>query len=596
VTDSPSPADAAATFCATLADEWVRAGVTDVVLSPGSRSTPIALAVADESRLRLHVHHDERSAGFVAIGLGLATGVPAVAITTSGTAAVELHPAVVEAHQARVPVIACTADRPPELHDVGAPQTVDQTRLFGPAVRWFAAPGVPDPAAAASWRSLAARSVAEARGEGTGGPPGPVHLNLAFREPLVGRAAALPPARPGADPWHTADRGRITVTRHGMERLGALLDAQRGVIVAGAGCGNPEAVFDLARATGWPVLADPRSGCRVPQGNVVAAFDALLRHGAFARAQRPSAVLRLGQLAASKELGQWLAACGGRQVAVHPDGRWVDPDHTVDHVVHADPTAVCTALARTIGDPDPAWLAAWRTADDAARAAIDDVLAGHPEPTEPGIARDALATMPADATLVVSSSMPVRDLEWFGAPRTGVRVLANRGANGIDGVVSTAVGVALSSPPAAPSATVALLGDIAFLHDTNGLLGLADRDVDLTLVVVDNDGGGIFSFLPQAEALPAEQFERLYGTPHGVDLAVLAAAHGIMTIEPTGAADVGPAIAASIAAGGARLVRVRTDRTANVAVHREINAAVARRLAKSWPVRPSNGQRDRGTS
>ena len=570
----------AATFTATLADEWARAGVSDVVVAPGSRSTPIALAVAAERRLRVHVHHDERSAGFLALGLGLATGRPAVVVTTSGTAAVELHPAVVEAHQARVPLIAVTADRPAELHDVGAPQTVDQIHLYGRAVRWFVAPGVPDAAAAGSWRSLGARTVAEACGDGTSGPPGPVHLNLAFREPLVGQAGDLPEPRPDDRPWHSADGGRITVTRAGMERLGGLLDTSHGVIVAGGGAGDPDAVLDLAAALAWPVLADWRSGCRLPHPAVVSGFDALLHDERFADRHRPTAVLRLGDQAASKELGQWLARSGARQVAVHPHGRWIDPDHTAAHVVHADPTAVCTALARTIGRPDPGWAGSWRSADDAAREAIDAVIAGHPEPTEPGIACDTMAAVPEGGTLVVSSSMPVRDLEWFAAPRAGVTVLANRGANGIDGVVSTAVGVALAEPR---RATVALVGDVALLHDTNGLLRLADRPVDLTLVVVDNDGGGIFSFLPQARsgAVPAERFEQLFGTPHGVDLPVLAAAHGIMTIEPAGAAEVRPAISASVSAGGVRLVRVRTDRAANVAVHDEIVAQVGRRLADS---------------
>ena len=564
-----------ATFCATLVDEWVRAGVTDAVVSPGSRSTPLALALVARPELAVHVHLDERAAGFVALGLGLATGRPAVVLTTSGTAAVELHPAVVEAHQAGVPMLAVTANRPPELFDVGAAQTVDQLHLYGRSVRWFAAPGPPSAEASGSWRSLAARAVLEAVGHPTG--PGPVHLDLSFREPLVGAAGPLPEGRADGAPWHTAGGQRVAVDRAGAARLAELLDADRGVIVAGAGAGEPGAVVALAAATGWPVLADPRSGARLDHAAVVAHADAILRHEPTATDLRPDVVLRLGAPPASKVLAGWLAASGARQVAVDAHGRWFDADRTAHHVLHADPTAVATALARLVARPaSDAWAGRWAAAEAAASGAVDGVLAAHSEPTEPGAARALLAALAPGATLVVSSSMPVRDVEWFGGRHPGVRVLANRGANGIDGVVSTAVGAALASRgTGAPTAV--LVGDVAFLHDANALLGLLERHVDLTIVVVDNDGGGIFSFLPQAEALPGERFEQLFGTPHGVDLALVAAAHGLVTIEPAAAADLATALGAALA-GGVQLVRVRTDRAANVAVHQELHAAVAAAL------------------
>ncbi|MEZ5178991.1 MAG: 2-succinyl-5-enolpyruvyl-6-hydroxy-3-cyclohexene-1-carboxylic-acid synthase [Acidimicrobiales bacterium] len=564
-----------ATFCATLVDEWVRSGVTDAVVAPGSRSTPLALALASRPELRVHVHLDERAAGFVALGLGLASGRPAVVLTTSGTAAVELHPAVVEAHQAGVAMLAVTADRPPELFDVGAPQTVDQLHLFGRSVRWFAAPGPPSTEAAGSWRSLAARAVLEATEHPTG--PGPVHLDLSFREPLVGAPGPLPEGRPDGAPWHRAGGHRVAVDRLGTARLTELLDADRGVIVAGADAGDPGAVVALAAATGWPVLADPRSGCRLDHPSVVAHADALLRHESTATALRPDVVLRLGAPPASKVVGAWLAGSRARQVAVDAHGRWFDADRTAHHVLHADPTAVVTALARLVARPgsDP-WAGRWSAAERAASAAVDEVLAGHPEPTEPAVARRLLAALPAGSTLVASSSMPVRDLEWFGGRHPGVRVLANRGANGIDGVVSTAVGAALAARGTG-SPTAVLVGDVAFLHDANALLGLLARDVDLAIVVVDNDGGGIFSFLPQADLLAADRFEQLFGTPHGVDLGLVAAAHGLVTIEPAGAADVDTALRAAVA-GGVQVVRVRTDRAANVEVHAELHAAVAAAL------------------
>jgi 2-succinyl-5-enolpyruvyl-6-hydroxy-3-cyclohexene-1-carboxylate synthase len=536
----------------------------------------MALALAADDRLAVHVHHDERAGGFVALGLGLASGRPALVLTTSGTAAVELHPSVVEAHQASLPMVVLTADRPPELHHVGAPQTVDQVRLYGGAVRWFAEPGVPDAGAAGTWRSLAARAVAEAT-TGAGGP-GPVHLNLAFREPLVGEPAAVPPGRPDGAPWHTTTGARPAVDRLGTARLEELLDADRGVIVAGAGSGDPVVVRSLADATGWPVLADPRSGCRTTATGVVAAFDAILRHQPTAAALVPDVVLRLGAPPASKVLGQWLASSGAVEVAVDEHGRWFDPAHRAAHVLRADPSAAAQALVHLVGGrANEAWTSAWAAAEAAAQGAFDSVLAGYVEPTEPGIARAVAGALPEGSTLVVSSSMPVRDLEWFGAPRDGLRVLSNRGANGIDGVVSTAVGAALASRGSGHP-TVVLIGDVAFLHDSNALLGLADRSVDLTIVVVDNDGGGIFSFLPQADALGSERFEQLFGTPHGVDLSVLAAAHGLMTVEPATGADVADAVLASIGAGGARVVQIRTDRVTNVDVHEALNAAVAAAL------------------
>jgi 2-succinyl-5-enolpyruvyl-6-hydroxy-3-cyclohexene-1-carboxylate synthase len=578
VTDPVRPEDVQATFCATVVDEWVRCGVSDAVVCPGSRSTPLALALAADGRLAVHVHHDERAGGFMALGLGLAVGRPAVVLTTSGTGAVELHPAVVEAHQASVPLIVLTADRPPELHHVGAPQTVDQTHLYGGAVRWFADPGVPDAAAAATWRSLAARAVAEAATGPAG--PGPVHVNLPFREPLVGVAAALPAGRSDGAPWHTTAGRRSAVDRVGTARLTELLDADRGVIVAGADSGDPAVLAALSAATGWPVLADSRSQCRVPEPGVVGAFDSILRHGPTAEALRPEVVVRLGMPPASKVLGQWLAASGAVEVAIDPYGRWFDAEHRAAHVLHADPAAACQALVHLVGGravTDAGWAQAWADAEHAAQAALDAALAGYDEPTEPGIARAVVAALPEGSTLVVSSSMPVRDVEWFGAPRSGLRVLANRGANGIDGVVSTAVGVALAARGTGV-ATVVLIGDVAFLHDANALLGLADRGVDLTIVVVDNDGGGIFSFLPQAGALGGDRFEQLFGTPHGVDLAVLAAAHGLMTVEPATAGDVPDAVRASIGAGGSRLVQIRTDRVGNVEVHDQLHAAVAAAL------------------
>jgi 2-succinyl-5-enolpyruvyl-6-hydroxy-3-cyclohexene-1-carboxylate synthase len=573
-----SPRTVQARFATTIVDEWVRCGVTHAFVAPGSRSTPLAVALAANPGVAVQVVLDERSAAFRGLGFGLASGRPAVVLTTSGTAAVELHPAVVEAHQARVPLLAVTADRPPELHHVGAPQTVEQVGLFGDAVRWAHDPGPADAAVAGAWRSLAARAVVEAIGSRLG--PGPVHLNLPFREPLVGEAGEIAPepepGRAGGGPWHRPEAAPPLPPAELVEGLAR--PPRRGVVLAGGGAGEASAIHAAAAALGWPVLADPRSGARVPGPGTVAAADALLRSSAFVGANRPEVILRLGGTWASRVVAEWAAGLDVEQVLVDPWGGWSDPDRTASVVAACDPTMLCLAVAEAAAGrrrAPRAWLHGWRVAEAAAQRAIDRVLEGHRRPTEPGVARDLVAVLPDGAALVTSSSMPVRDVEWYAAPRDGVRVLANRGANGIDGVTSTALGVAT----AARRPVAALVGDLAFLHDQGALVGAATSRVSCTLVVVDNDGGGIFSFLPQALALPAERFEQLFGTPHGVDLAAVARAHGIAVAQPDTAAAVRDAIADAVTAGGVRMIHVRTERAANVAVHDEIHRAVAQAVA-----------------
>ena len=568
------PVTTAATFCATLVDEWVEAGVRHAVIAPGSRSTPLAIALAESADLAVHVFHDERSAGFAALGIGRATGFPAVVLCTSGTAATHLHAAVVEAHLSHVPLLVCTADRPAELRDIGAPQTIDQTRLYGTAVRWFHDPGVPDEDAGASWRSLAQRAVAATMGL----DPGPVHLNLPFREPLVGEPGALPAVRndhaQSAFSWPSIPQ----LADGDLRLLARAIDRPRGVIVAGGGAGTIQSVGALSERTGWPVLADPRSGCRsLP--SAVCAFDDLLRHDDFARDHRPEVVVGLGEPPASKLLAAWVAASSADVVQVSARPGVVDPAHVVHHRVIADPSLVCEALAEQLtGASGTPWAARWRHAEAAAQTAIVAELDRHPELTEPAVARRLTETLGVGTHLVVSSSMPIRDVEWYGAPGPGPSVHANRGANGIDGVVATAIGVALGSQ----AETTALIGDVAFLHDSSSLSALVRRPIDLTIVVVDNDGGGIFSFLPQAEALEAGRYEQLFGTPHGTDLAMLAAAHGLPVTTPGTCADLGEVLAARSRGGGAgpQVVVVRTDRAANVEVHRRIHAAVAAALGR----------------
>jgi 2-succinyl-5-enolpyruvyl-6-hydroxy-3-cyclohexene-1-carboxylate synthase len=545
-----------ATFAATLVDEWVNGGVTDAVVCPGSRSTPLALALA--ARLQVHVRLDERSAGFFAIGLAMASGAPTVVCVTSGTAAAELHAAVVEAHQGRVPLIVCTADRPPELHQVGASQTIDQVGLFTTSTRWSCDPGVPEESQQARWRPLAARAVAEARDGPLG--PGPVHLNLAFREPLIGSAGPLP-ARPGPS---------LVRSRPGSAVLDAPLEG-RGVIIAGANAtSDPGRLLHLGERVGWPILADPRSRCRLP--GTIAAADAIVR----TNPARPDTVVLLGAPWLSKVLSEYVsrvATAGGRVVCVDPWWQWTDPLAVVSEFHHVGVDEWIDAAHESAVPTDPEWLSTWRSYESTAQAVIERALSG--ELSEPSVAR-ALARHAGavEGTIMVSASMPMRDLEWF-SPALPVppAVLANRGANGIDGVVSTALGIAASG-----RRTFALLGDLAFLHDVSGLVNLPD--VPCTFIVLDNGGGGIFSFLPQAEALEPDRFELLFGTPPSSDVGDVARGFGLDVHEVASAPEFDDALVTSGSARSPALLRVKLrSRGENVALHEVINQAVRLALA-----------------
>src|SRR5829696_881285 len=442
--------DATTAFARTLVDEWARHGVTDACLAPGSRSAPLALALAADERIRVHVHLDERSASFFAVGVARASGRPALLLCTSGTAGANFHPAVLEAHHGRVPLVVCTADRPAELRDTGAGQTVDQVKLFGDAVRWFHDAEVPTDrdGAGVVWRALASRAVAEA----SGSPAGPVHLNLPFREPLVPTGDELvdAPGRSDDRPWTASAPGVRAPSVEMLDALAHLVaDRPRGLVVAGWGAGvRPSTALRFAEVAGWPVLADPLSNLRVP--GTIATYDPLLRAAGFAEAHRPDVVLRIGGPPTSKPLVQWLDPSVD-QVLVDPDDAWLDPQHAVSGRMVADPELLLGALADAVDVMvDEQWVGAWNDADVSARGAVDGLIDGWDEPFEGRIARDVVGATPAGTTLVVASSMPVRDVESFAAARDDVTFHANRGVNGIDGFVSTALGVASASDGCAP--------------------------------------------------------------------------------------------------------------------------------------------------
>jgi 2-succinyl-5-enolpyruvyl-6-hydroxy-3-cyclohexene-1-carboxylate synthase len=563
-----SSAATTATFCATLVDEWLQCGVRHAVVSPGSRSTPIALEIANRQEIEMHIFHDERSAAFAALGIAKASGIPAILVCSSGTAAVEFHPAVVEAHHSEVPILICTADRPAELQGVGAPQTIDQQNLYGVSVRKFVNAEVADESESHTWRKIARDLFATSLGK----VRGPVHLNLRFREPLMGVATSLPPRHERSA--MIADKVDLPSARS-LRKLKKALNFKNGVIIAGPENYQIESIFRLAQTLSWPVLADPRSGARVPSKFVVAAADSILRDEDFAKKLQPQVVLRFGTLPASKVVNSWLASSGAKQIVITTTPTLADPDQLCALHIVGEIDELCAELVsdRTNGQnnrDDFSWLDLWDTAESSAQKSINAALADEPGLSEPGVARALYGLLPEASNLVVSSSMPIRDVEWFAAPRTGLRVHANRGANGIDGVVSTAVGIALATR----QPTTLLIGDIALLHDVNGLIGLVSRETDLRIVVIDNNGGGIFSFLPQAQNLESTKFEKIFGTPHGVNLKMVAQAHQIDTHEVANMSD----FAEVLSQRGPWLARVVTDRQENVKVHERINQMVASNL------------------
>ena len=536
-------------------DEWIHSGVRHAVVAPGSRSTPLAVALANRSEIRLHLFHDERCASFAALGIGLATKNPAVLLCTSGTAAAHFHGAVVEAHQSNVPTIVCTADRPPELLDVGAPQTIDQSHLFGAAVRWFHDPGVPSTDAASSWRALAARTY----GDSVGSRPGPVHLNLPFREPLLGIPQELP-ARNATQLSRRIHSSSVSETD--VLPLFEVLHGKRGVVMAGRGATSE--VLELAKALGWPVFADARSDLRICDENVLVAFDPILRSANFADAHFPEVVLRVGEPAASKVTAQWLSRSGAITLQLQDTEMVIDPDHSASLTFVGNIAHAASVLASMVSTPVVGWLSDWSLAEVAAQKAIDSWTSSHW--SEPTNARAVTSSIPDGCNLLVSSSMPIRDVEWFGSVTPQAQVFSNRGTNGIDGVISTGIGIALGT--GVP--TTILIGEIACLHDTNGLWALMQRDVDVKIVVTNNDGGSIFSFLPQSTQVENGTFELLYGTPHGVSFEHLAMAHGVPFVRATHA----DAVRSALQKSGTTLIEVPFDRSVNVSQHDALNAAV----------------------
>ena len=560
-----------------------RFGLRHVCLCPGSRSTPLALAFARHGGFRVWVHLDERSAAFFALGLAKASRQAVALLCTSGTAAANFVPAVVEADAAHVALLVCTADRPPELHHVGANQTIEQHDLYGRHVRLAIEMPLPDGEAATRhyFQHIAARALSACRAT----PNGPVHLNFPFREPLV--PMDPPPTVEGETDRELPLTSALLLPAPRMpnqEQVTAVADlirgAKRGLIICGGqdDPAFPAAVSQLATKMRFPVLADPLSGVRCGFHHteiILDSYDAILRDTAFAARITPDVVLRFGAAPTSKPLLQFLERQATCPQVLVTDGDWTDPTLVAAALLAADPTACCHALTAVLGGHIPpktttAFANRWQRADATARAALAAGSGEFNQPFEGRVFQELARLLPEGALLFAGNSMPVRDLDsFFPGSTRDMQFLANRGVSGIDGVISTALGAAAARQRPA----VLVIGDLSFYHDMNGLLAARQYRLGLTIVLINNDGGGIFSFLPQADQ--PEYFEQLFGTPHGLDFAPAAALYGARLTRPTSWDELGASVQAGLANGGLHIVEVRTDRTVNVAQHRALWQRVA---------------------
>ncbi len=542
-------------LAATIADELARCGVTDAVISPGLHSGVLAHALYEHPDIRLHVRIDERSAAFLALGLARASGRPVAVACTSGTAAANLHPAVLEGHHARVPLLVLTTDRTSDLRGTGANQTTDQVKLFGSAAPFFAeleyAPATEQ--LARTWRSVVSRAVGAASG-------GPAHLNILLREPMMVTEDTAERDGPLIAATRPAGAPRTRVVR-AVPQPHELDIPARGVVVVGDAAADPDAAVAFAERAGWPLLAEPQSGARYG-ANAITTYGYLLSHPGFRAKAHPQMVVSVGRPGVHLALTDYLGYAP-ELVVVDPEADWADPTRTASQVIPA------------LGpvnqpDTDPDWLRLWRDADKAALGALDSTLDAA-EVTESRIARDLVDALPPESLIFVASSMPIRDVERTMRPRRDVRILANRGLSGIDGAVSSAIGAALAYE--GPGRTCALLGDLSLLHDQNGLItGAGAARPDLVIVVVNNNGGGIFSMIPHG---PDDGFETFFGTPHDVSVEHVAATAG----WPYTRARTMPELHAALDAGGPRLVEVCTDRQGNAEFHRALAGAVGAAVA-----------------
>jgi 2-succinyl-5-enolpyruvyl-6-hydroxy-3-cyclohexene-1-carboxylate synthase len=564
-------------FAATFVEELVRCGLREVCIAPGSRSAPLAMAFARDPAVRVWMHVDERCAGFFAVGMAKATGRPVAVLCTSGTAAAELHPAVIEAAYSFTPLLVLTADRPPELREVGANQAIDQARLYGGVVRWFFDPGPPDeaPEGGRRWRRLAARALAETEGP----PAGPVHLNLPFREPLTEQPGEAPEVRPAGRPPTRLRQGRPQPTPDTVDAVAsALAMAKRPLVVAGEmreGERLRLGLDALLSRLDAPLLAEPSSQLRRRSAlGLVEAYDALLREPEWAESHQPDLVLRLGAPPTSKPLNQLLARSAPTTLVIDPAGGWRDPDQLAQEMIRCDPEPLLHQVADRLQPSAGGWQQEWRDAGAVAAAAIDRRL-GRTLLHEGHVVRCLASLAPEHSLVFVGSSMAIRDVDTFWPPYApGQRFYGNRGASGIDGLVSSGLGMAASSAP--DEHAVLLLGDLSLYHDMNGLWAIRRHGLLAVIVVLDNDGGGIFEFLPPAAHV--DVFEELFATPVRLRWEEVARLYGLQFAEATEPAQLEAALRQAFSSAGSTLVCARFDRESSLKGHRACWAAVAEGL------------------
>ena len=571
-------------------DELARCGLEHVCICPGSRSSPLAVAFARHPGIRTWVHLDERSASFFALGMARATGKPVAVVCSSGTASANFLPAVVEARYGSVPLLALTADRPPEAVDWGALQTIDQTRMYGSHAKWSV--NMPPPEATTEMMSYARSAACRAYFSAGSAPAGPVHVDFPFREPLepVAVPSDFPESVPEKDmaAWHGREDGKPFVFSQDYERkprlegiqqlAASLAGTERGLIVCGPQSGSMpvEAVTELAWKLGYPLLTDALSGLRCgphDRSMVIDSYDAFIRDGELAESLEPELVIRLGALPVSKPLTQYLEKHKqARHILVDENPDWRDPFRLTSQLFQVSPALFCESLspALHVGRSEGEWSRRWRRIAGASRDALDYALEECGEMFEGKVFSRLAALLPDDTILFAGNSMPIRDMDtFFLSTRRSIQFMANRGASGIDGVVSSALGVAAVSE----KKVVLVLGDISLYHDMNGLLAARAYGLNATIIVLNNNGGGIFSFLPQADYW--DVFETYFGTPHGLTFGAAAEMYGLdySLADDWGTFD--RSVGDSLSGEGVALIEAPGDRERNVALHREVWEAVS---------------------
>jgi len=565
-------------YIAAFVAELSKTGVKDVVISPGSRSTPMALVMSEHPDLRIHVHVDERSASFFALGIAKATSRPVALLCTSGTAAANYYPAVIEASISRVPLIVLTADRPHELRDVGAPQAIDQIHLYGKNVKWFVEMAPPEKTdeMIRYARTVCARAAATASSY----PAGPVHLNFPFREPLIPKMdEGLFEVTERSGGYVDIHTGHLSLSDEVFEKISEDFSSYRkGIIVCGQIDSSEfaEEVTALADQLKFPIVADPLSQLRSGEHDssyIIDAYDAFLRNEDAKEAFKPDLIIRFGAMPISKALTIFIKENrNARQVVIDGGAGWREPSMAASDMLYCDETVFCKKLRSSIRFAnDSAYLETWLAANSIAKeqlSAVSDVQ----ELSEGKLFHQLAEMLPKDSTLFVGNSMPIRDLDsFFFFNEKKIKVMANRGANGIDGIVSTALGVASVSQPC-----YLVLGDLTFYHDLNGLMAAKMYNLNINILLINNNGGGIFSFLPQANE--PKHFERLFGTPLDLDFSHVVEMYNGKFDVISDWDHFAEVFVQNQSISGLKVMEIQTMRDRNLTEHRDLWKSVSREI------------------